>query len=64
MILSLVWIFTCPGIDLPPTMAQGIILGPYLVLAASAALLIGGVLDTVFGLIAFVRGLKSTPAAG
>ena len=58
-ILALVWIFSCPGPNAPPVLYQGIIIGPYLFLLGSLALLGGAVTDTVFGVIGFIKKLKS-----
>lgn len=62
LILGIVWLFGPPGADAPPVLSQGNSLGPIIHLLATLAVLTGAVLDGIFGLLAFLKTLKKSPA--
>lgn len=55
LIMSLMWVFGAPGKNVSPMFAQGNILGPYMTLLGSLAVLGSGITDAVFGLMAFIK---------
>ena len=54
IIFSLLWIFSAPGDD-AGGLTQGIIAGPYLLLGAAVVLFLVGLMDGIFGILAFTR---------
>jgi len=62
-ILSLVWYFSSPGEDVAGHLAQGVILGPYLLIPAALAVFVGGLLGGIFGLLAFLKNFQKPDAA-
>src|SRR5262249_45634697 len=56
LIFALIWVFGSPSESVRPMLSQGIIIGPWVCLAAAVVILAGGVLDGIFGLLRLVRG--------
>jgi GYF domain 2 len=55
LILSLIWIFKSPGQDVAGVLSQGIVVGPWLMLAGGVLFLVAGLFDTIFGILFVVR---------
>lgn len=61
LIFALIWIFSAPGQDASPEFRQGIIVGPYLLLAGGVMFLLVGIFDMIAGLsfLSRLRRLKA-----
>lgn len=58
LILSLIWLIKAPGADVPRLLAQGTIIGPYLLLASGVVFFVVGLFDTIFGISYVVRAAR------
>ena len=61
LIFALIWIINAPGQDASPEFRQGIIIGPYLLLAGGVMFLLVGIFDMIAGLtfLSRLRRLKA-----
>ncbi len=60
LILDLIWLFGSPGESALPFLRQGNGIGPAAHLIATLTVLVGSAMDGVFGLFAFLAGMKAS----